>query len=95
MHNDLKKEMISQGTVIDVRTYDEVEEDGVFGDAVHIPLDEILDRVDDLNEMKSPLVLYCRSGNRSGHAKTLLESEGVSSLYNGINKDYLETLSKS
>lgn len=91
MTQNITKSMLEQGTVIDVRTYDEVES-GMFQNAIHIPLDELLDHIDQLKTMKAPLILYCRSGNRSGHAKTLLEIEGVSHLYNGINKEYLDTI---
>ena len=88
---DITKEMIETGTIIDVRTYDEWEE-GHFEEAIHIPLDEIIEQVALLATLKKPLILYCRSGNRSGQAIDLLESEDLKDMHNGINQDFLETI---
>ena len=72
------KEIITtgQGTIIDVRNPFELAE-GTIPGAVNIPVNEIAFRVSEIQQMKGPLVLYCRSGNRSGMAITLLRSAGV------------------
>jgi phage shock protein E len=33
--------------------------------------------------MQGPIVVYCRSGNRSGMAMSLLKQAGLSEVYNG------------
>ncbi len=88
----LTKAILDRATVIDVRTYAEVEDTGTYPNALHIPLDEFPSRFDELSDLEGPLVLYCRSGNRSGQACQFLESEGFSNLYNGINLDYLNQI---
>jgi phage shock protein E len=92
MSDEISKEMIEKGTVVDVRTYEEISS-GMFENAIHIPLNELLIELDQFKSFKTPLILYCRSGNRSGQAVGLLEDEGLTGLFNGINKEYLESLS--
>ena len=87
MGYDLTRDIIESGTLIDVRTEDEVEEDGLFEGAIHIPLDKISESMDFVETLEFPLVLYCRSGNRSAKAVAFLEENGFGDVYNGINKD--------
>jgi len=89
MGYDLTRDVLESCTVIDVRTEDEVEEDGLFEGAIHIPLDTLSDNLDFIETLEFPLVLYCRSGNRSGKAVAFLEENGFGDVYNGINKDNL------
>ncbi|MDO5509912.1 MAG: rhodanese-like domain-containing protein [Weeksellaceae bacterium] len=84
-----------KATWIDVRNEDELENDGKFDRAVHIPLHEIPSRVEDIKNMSKPIVLFCRSGNRSGQAIEYLEQAGVEELYNGGGyQDMLEVSSQ-
>jgi phage shock protein E len=69
-------------TVIDVRSSWEFADGHVDG-AVNIPLEEIANRVSEITEMKGPYLLYCRSGNRSGMACSILQQSGVGEVYNG------------
>lgn len=66
--------------LIDVRTAEEFATGHIPG-AVNIPLQELGQR---LNEVAAdqPLVLYCRSGNRSTQAATLLSGQGYTGIYN-------------
>ena len=66
--------------LIDVRTAEEYATGHIPG-AVNIPLQELGQR---LNEVAAdqPLVLYCRSGNRSASAATLLIGRGYTGIYN-------------
>jgi len=52
--------------------------------AVNIPLDEVPERWEEFKEMSRPLVVFCRSGNRSGQALAFLNSKGVSDGMNGM-----------
>ena len=77
---DLVKER--GATVIDVRSSWEYAEGHVDG-AVNIPLDEITQRVNEIQGMKAPYLLYCQSGNRSGMATSILQQSGVDQVFNG------------
>ncbi|HOJ91754.1 MAG TPA: rhodanese-like domain-containing protein, partial [Saprospiraceae bacterium] len=46
------------------------------------PLQEIQQRIDELKDLKQPLVLCCASGNRSGQATQFLSQMGLE-CYNG------------
>jgi phage shock protein E len=67
---------------VDVRTPQEFEE-GHIDAARNIPLDQLMGRLDELQGINGPIVLYCRSGNRSGMALHILKAEGFKNLYNG------------
>jgi len=69
-------------TVIDVRETFEFE-DGHYEGAINIPLGTIPNNLDKIKSMSQPIVVYCRSGNRSGMALTLLKQAGIQEVYNG------------
>ena len=60
--------------VLDVRTQEEYEAGHVPG-AVLIPHDQIETRIAELGQPRA-LVVYCKSGRRSGLAETVLEKHG-------------------
>lgn len=60
--------------LIDVREAEEVAE-GTIPGAVHIPLGEVPERVNELDKSKSYIII-CRSGGRSGNATDFLEAQG-------------------
>ena len=81
-------ELNEQGkiTVIDVREDWEFAEGHIRG-ATLIPLGSLPDRADEIPTDK-PVVLVCRSGNRSGQAFRFLSGEGydnVSNMTGGMN----------
>jgi adenylyltransferase/sulfurtransferase len=57
--------------LIDVREHYEVDAGGIGG--LHIPLDEVLDRKDELRR-DIPVVFYCRSGKRASAIAHFLAS---------------------
>lgn len=69
-------------TVVDVRETGEFAS-GHFDGAINIPLGIVPLRIDEFKEMNGPIVVYCRSGNRSGVAMNLLKQAGLSEVYNG------------
>lgn len=75
----LKKE---KTVVIDVRNDWEYQEEHING-AVNIPLHEIPAQLGKLKDLQGPLILYCRSGNRSGAAVNMLKQAGIKDVYNG------------
>ena len=68
-------------TIVDVRTQGEFIWGNVSG-SINIPLDEVVERTEELREMQ-PLVLCCLSGGRSGQATSYLQAQGFESVYNG------------
>ena len=68
--------------VVDVRSPWEFEMEHIPG-AKNIPLEEILYKAEEFKSQKNPIVLYCRSGNRSGMAVNILKQNGVADVYNG------------
>lgn len=73
-------------TIVDVRTPEEYSEGHVSG-AINIPLDQIPQRIQEFKEMQMPIVAYCRSGNRSGMAVSLLKQNGINEVSNGGGLD--------
>jgi phage shock protein E len=69
-------------TVVDVRETGEFA-GGHFEGAINIPLGIVPLRLDEFKAMNGPIVVYCRSGNRSGMAMSLLRQAGISEVYNG------------
>lgn len=62
------------GTIVDVRTVGEYQGGHVAG-SVNIPVNELLQRVDELQELKQPLILCCASGGRSAMATLILKEQ--------------------
>ncbi|MEX1192193.1 MAG: rhodanese-like domain-containing protein [Brumimicrobium sp.] len=76
------KEIIANGAyLVDVRSPGEFSGGSAEG-AVNIPLDQIANRTDELKG-KDSIVVFCRSGNRSGQAKSILEQKGFKNIVNG------------
>ena len=75
-------EAIKTGALlVDVRTPAEFASGSVRG-AINIPLDELLRKLTKL-KTHNRIVVFCRSGARSGRAKRLLEQHGCSQVVNG------------
>ena len=73
--------------IIDVRTAEEFAA-GHFPGAINIPHEDIIEGIQEYNAGKDQTVLlYCRSGNRSGQAEVRLQSAGFSGAKNvgGLN----------
>ncbi len=68
--------------ILDVREANEVRQGRIRG-ARHIPMSQLARRLDDLQDARGRKVLvYCRSGQRSGHAASLLRKQGFEEVYN-------------
>lgn len=69
--------------ILDVRTDNEVA-DGIIPKAIHLDIykgQEFISELEDLDKDKSYYV-YCRSGNRSGQACSIMEQLGFENAYN-------------
>ncbi|MBD3907022.1 rhodanese-like domain-containing protein [Chryseobacterium sp. Ch-15] len=69
--------------LIDVREPMELEMDGNIDGAINIPLGEVEDRKEEILSIEKSVVLFCRSGNRSGKALEYLNSQGLKDGHNG------------
>jgi rhodanese-related sulfurtransferase len=67
--------------ILDVRTVDEWNNDGHSDCATNIPLDQLVANLDTLKAYDK-VVIVCRSGNRAGKAKDLLEEKGFANVEN-------------
>jgi phage shock protein E len=81
-------EAIGKGApLIDVRTDEEFRQGHLPG-AVNIPYDQITSRLGELpSDRTRPIVLYCRTGRRSGIAKASLEQLGFANAINAGGYD--------
>ena len=74
--------LVKEGAVIvDVRTKSEYQAGHIQG-SKNIPLDIIKKESAVLKKLNKPIVTVCRSGNRSGMAKSILTAAGIE-VYNG------------
>lgn len=75
------RQLVTGGAkLVDVRTPSEFAAGHLDG-AVNLPLGELETRLGELGDRSDPLVVYCRSGARSGQAKRLLESKGFQNVH--------------
>ena len=80
--NEKLKEIVNGNAfLVDVRSPGEFSQGSANG-AVNIPLDQVKARIKDFKG-KDNIVVFCRSGNRSGQAKSILEQNGIKNVFNG------------
>jgi len=71
-----------EALIVDVRTPEEFA-DGHYPGAINIPHETILDGLSQLGVTQvTPVILYCRSGNRSGQAEQALREKGFTEATN-------------
>ncbi|MFZ4056894.1 MAG: rhodanese-like domain-containing protein [Ferruginibacter sp.] len=81
--NDLQQMLNDpNSTILDVRSTMEFEQEHL-SKAKNIPLDQIAYQLEEIKKMPKPIVLYCRSGARSGMAMQILKEAGIHEVYNG------------
>jgi phage shock protein E len=78
---DLSKLIKEGAMLVDVRSAGEFAEGSVPG-AVNIPVETIASNINRFKN-KSHIIVFCRSGNRSGMAKTILQQKGITEVTNG------------
>lgn len=84
-------EVIRKGALlIDVRTSREFKVDAVDG-TVNYPLDDLFKEMNYLDKQR-PVVVFCRSGNRSRHAKFMLKENGFVQVEDAKTADQLRKL---
>ncbi|MFM6976585.1 MAG: rhodanese-like domain-containing protein [Sphingobacteriaceae bacterium] len=76
------KQLIDEGAyLVDVRSPGEFASGHVKG-SVNIPLDAVQTQLHQFKDKKH-IIVFCRSGNRSGMAKNILEQNGFKNVVNG------------
>lgn len=71
-----------EALIVDVRTPEEFA-DGHYPGAINIPHETILDGLNQLGvTADTAVILYCRSGNRSGQAEQVLQEKGFTEARN-------------
>lgn len=78
---DLKSVIENGAFLVDVRTPGEFAGGNVKG-SVNIPLDTLPNELSKFQN-KENIVVFCRSGGRSGQAKAFLEQNGFKNVING------------
>jgi phage shock protein E len=89
---DEVRALIREGAqLVDVRTPMEFHQ-GALPGALNIPVQMIREALDEL-DMTRPVLVYCRSGQRSAYARMWLQSMGFSDVYNlGAAYAYLDCI---
>jgi len=85
---------IKKATIVDVRTPEEFEV-GHIPNAINIPLDQVTTRIVDFKQMQKPIVAYCRSGNRSAIAVSMLTQNGIKEAINGGSLEEVKQILKT
>lgn len=80
-NNKELKGIVNNAFLVDVRTPTEFAEGNVPG-SVNIPLDQVQNQLSKFKNHEN-IVVFCRSGNRSGQAKAILEQNGFTNVVNG------------
>ncbi len=87
------KSIIDEGAfLVDVRTAGEFMDGHVKG-SVNIPLDNLPHQLAKFKNKKN-IVVFCRSGNRSTQAKTILVQNGIGNVMNGGTWDHVNKFVK-
>jgi len=77
----LEKVINDNAYLVDVRTQQEFAEGSVKG-AINIPLDQVQRQLDKFKNKKN-IIVFCRSGNRSNQALSILQQNGFKNVTNG------------
>jgi phage shock protein E len=82
---DLSEVITKDAFLVDVRTSGEYASGHIKG-SVNIPLDRVESNIQKFKG-KDNIVVFCRSGNRSGQARSILEAHGIKGVTNGGSID--------
>jgi len=78
---DARRLVEAGARLVDVRTPQEFATGHLPG-AINIPVQDLESRLAELEEKQRPVVLYCRSGSRSGSAARILKGAGYAAIHN-------------
>lgn len=86
----LKTIITNNAFLVDVRTPQEFAEGHVQG-SVNIPLDQVANQLEKFKNHDN-IIVFCRSGNRSGQALQILKENGFSNVVNGGTWENVESI---
>ena len=76
-------QLVNEGAIIlDVRTSGEFSTGHIKG-SINIPVNLLVNNLSKLKVKNKPVITCCASGMRSASAKSILQSNGFSNVYNG------------
>jgi len=78
----VKEYLKNGGVILDVRTQREWDK-GHIDNAIHVPLDELKDKVNELKAMNKSFVVCCESGVRSAKATKYLVVNNIKATNGG------------
>lgn len=78
----IEEAMQNQAVIIDVRTPGEYKQ-GHLKNSKNIPLNEISNKREMIRKWNKPVITVCRSGSRSGMAKSILQGAGINVVNGG------------
>jgi phage shock protein E len=77
------KDLLTKGAlIIDVRSKGEYAGGHIKG-SINIPVNELSANLKKLNNKSIPIITCCASGMRSASARSILQSNGYTEVYNG------------
>lgn len=80
--NNVAEYLEKDAVILDVRSHGEYQ-GGHIEKAMHIPLQELKGRLNEVKKLNKPVIAYCASGMRSGSAINLLKSNGIDAVNGG------------
>lgn len=88
------QEILNQGNyhLIDVREPEELIANGAIEGATNIPLGELENHIEEIQNLEGNVIFFCRSGNRSGKATDAFKEKGFTNVYNGGGYEDLSLL---
>lgn len=82
INDDIEEFLHTPGAVlVDVRTTEEYH-DTRIDKSINIPLSDIEQTETIISDRNTPIYVYCRSGNRSGQAASILQQMGYTNVRN-------------
>lgn len=86
MSEKIQEYLSKDAVVVDVRRIEEWDTGHVQG-SVHIVLYLVPLKIEEIKAFGKPVIVVCRSGNRSGQAARLLSKEGIDVINGGAWQD--------
>ena len=80
--NNVAEYIAQDAVILDVRTLSEFQ-GGHIKNALHIPVQELGNRFNEVKKLNKPVIAYCASGMRSGSATNMLKSKGIDVINGG------------
>lgn len=79
--NSVKAKIQAGAAIIDVRSPDEFT-DGYYPGAKNIPVNILINRLNEVGSKDKPVIVYCASGGRSAVAAQILKANGFVDVVN-------------